>query len=166
VCEKRNGSYTSTLANSLENRNVENMDDKIKNSLIKLSEIQIERNKSYIDWLKNLLTISTAILAVLISLKSQKISNYIESFFYLSTILLSGIGILCGVIVLFSYVKLENLSLKKQKEQVILLLDKKNIDSFENIELPKFYRVFEYVCYISLFLSLVFLIAYGFVSEI
>jgi hypothetical protein len=142
------------------------MDDKVKNSLIKLSEIQIERNKSYIDWLKNLLTISTAILAVLISLKSQKISTYIESLFYLSTILLSGIGILCGVIVLFSYVKLENLSLKKQKEQVILLLDKKNIDSFENIELPKFYRVFEYVCYISLFLSLVFLIAYGFVSEI
>jgi len=134
-------------------------------NFIEYSEFQRTRNAVYVEWLKNLLTISTAILAVLISLKSEKSKTYFESFFYLSTILLSGIGIFCGVIVLYSYVELENLALKVKKEQVISLLDGKKIEEVVRIDMPKFYKFFPYLCYISLFLSLVSLIIYGFVTE-
>ena len=142
------------------------MTDKfIQKNFIEYSEFHKTRNAVYIEWLKNLLTISTAILAVLISLKSEKSKTYFESFFYLSTILLSGIGILCGVIVLYSYVELENLALKVKKEQVISLLDGKKIEEVVKIDMPKFYKFFPYLCFISLFLSLVSLIIYGFVTE-
>jgi hypothetical protein len=53
-----------------------------------------------------------------------------------------------------------------KREQVLLLLDKKGIDSVETIELPKFYKVCVYICNISLFLSLLSLLIYGFISEI
>jgi hypothetical protein len=142
------------------------IDNFTRKNLTELSEFQKIRNNVYVEWLKNILTISTAILAVLISLKSKKSNTSTESFFYLSTILLSGIGILFGVIVLYSYVELENLSVKKKREQVLLLLDKKEIDNVETIELPKFYKVFEYTCNISLFSSLISLLIYGFISEI
>ena len=142
------------------------IDNFTKKNLTELSEFQKIRNNVYVEWLKNILTIATAILAVLISLKSEKSNTFTESFFYLSTISLSGIGILFGVIVLYSYVELENLSVKKKREQVLLLLDKKEIDSVETIELPKFYKVFEYICNISLFLSLISLLIYGFINEI
>jgi hypothetical protein len=142
------------------------LDKFTEKNLTELSEFQKIRNNIYVDWLKNLLTIATAILAVLISLKSEKSNTITESFFYLSTILLSGIGILFGVIVLYSYVEIENLSVKMKREQVLLLLDKKGIDSVETIELPKFYNVCVYICNISLFLSLLSLLIYGFISEI
>ena len=143
------------------------MNDKyLENNLIELSEFHKKRNEVYVEWLKNLLTIATAILAVLISLKSQKSNTFIESFFYLSTIMLSGIGILCGVIVLYSYVEIENLAVKKKTEQIKLLLNKEEIDQVELIDLPKFYIFLGYICKISLFLSLISLLIYGFVSEL
>lgn len=142
------------------------IDNFTKKNLTELSEFQEKRNNAYVQWLKNILTIATAILAVLISLKSEKSNTFTESFFYLSTIFLSGIGILFGVIVLYSYVELENLALKKKREQVLLLLDKKEIENVETIELPRYYNVFECICNISLFLSLISLLIYGFISEI
>ncbi|WP_341966201.1 hypothetical protein [Flavobacterium psychrophilum] len=141
------------------------LDKFTEKNLLEFSEFQKRRNSIYVEWLKNLLTIATAILAVLISLKSQKSNTCIESLFYLSTILLSGIGILCGIIVLYSYVEVENLAVKVKKEQVLTLLDGKDIETVEVLVLPKIYIFLEYVCNISLFLSLISLLIYGFVSE-
>ena len=148
------------------NRKNTMIDNFTKKNLTEFSEFQKTRNATHVDWLKNILTISTAILAVLISLKSEKSDNLIERIFYLSTISLSGIGILSGVIVLYAYVELDNLTLKKKNEQVLLLLDKKEIDSVVSIDMPKFYKPSLYICNISLFLSLISLLIYGFVSEI
>ena len=142
------------------------MDEITKKRLSELSQMQKNRNATYLEWLKSILTISTALLAVIISLKSEKSNNLIHSFFYLSTVLLSGIGILFGSLVLFSYVQLENLALKEKREQLIRSLDGKYVDKFVQIELPKFYIIFEYVCYISLFLSLISLLIYGVLIEI
>jgi len=140
--------------------------DFIKKNLLEYNDFQTKRNEKHIDWLKTLLTISTTILAVLISLKSEKSETIIERILYLSTISLSGIGILACVIVLYAYVELDNLSLKKKNEQILLLLDKKEIDTFVRIEMPKFYKFSVYICNISLFLSFISLLIYGIISEI
>lgn len=138
----------------------------LQKNILDLSVIQKTRNTEYTEWLKNFLTISTAILAVLISLKFEKSKTLQERFFYLSTILLSGIGIISGVIVLYSYVELENQALKKKKEQVFSLQNGEKIEEVVNINMPTIYNIISYLCHVSLFMALISLVIYGFVSEL
>ena len=130
-----------------------------------LSTIQDERNEIHIDWLKTTLTIATALLAILVSFKNEKSISLLEHITYISTIILSGIGILTGLMVLYSYVVIHNRTLTKKKEQILSLLSEKEIDTLERVNRPFFYSILEYICNISLLLALISLISYGVIID-
>ena len=129
--------------------------------LEKLIKIQDERNSLHIDWIKTILTISISITTIIISFKSGESKNNLQLICYISTISLSGIGVLFGLIHLFSYVVLHNRTLILAHENILLLLDDKKPSIVSKIDPPIYHKLTEKICLISLFLSFVFLIIYG-----
>jgi hypothetical protein len=128
--------------------------------LIELQEIQTERNRVYREWLKNTLTISSAFLAIFVSLKSNVEHNCIESILFIITISTMSLGILLGVLILFSDTVVLNLSLKMKKEQILQLLNDETA-LFDRVDRPKIYKYLEYVCFSCLVISLICLTSYS-----
>ena len=117
-----------------------------------LTEIQEKKRKAFSDWLKNIITISSAILGILISLKTEKTKSTEEHYIFIFTITSIGLGILSGLILLFSEVTVFSLFESKKKEQILQLLDGKErvIDS---VKIPKIYTFLKYFCFFSFFCS-------------
>lgn len=138
----------------------------VKNHLHELSNIQDERNNIYIDWLKNTLTIASALLAILVSLKTEKSANILEHYLFITTVCSIGIGVFAGVLSLYSYVVIHNRTIKLKTLQVLDVLDDRPTNTVERINRPKFYDYIEYICFISLTIGLITFIAYGIISDI
>ena len=130
-----------------------------------LTEIQEKKRKAFSDWLKNIITISSAILGILISLKTEKTKSTEEHYIFVFTITSIGLGILSGLILLFSEVTVFSLFESKKKEQILQLLDGKErvIDS---VKIPKIYTFLKYFCFFSFFCSLILLIMFAILSDI
>ena len=126
-----------------------------------LSKVQDERNLIHIDWIKTILTISISITTIIISFKSGESKNNLQLICYISTISLSGIGVLFGLIHLFGYVVLHNRALTLARENILSLLDGKKLSMLSKADTPKYHSITEKICLISLFISFVFLIIYG-----
>jgi hypothetical protein len=126
-----------------------------------LAKIQDERNNIHIDWIKTVLTISTSVTAIIISFKGGKSESNLELISYLVTISLSGIGILAGLIHLFGYVVLHNRSLTNVQNNILQLLNDKNVDKFSRADTPKYHKISEKICVLCLLISFVSLIIYG-----
>ncbi len=129
-----------------------------------LTEIQEKKRKAFSDWLKNIITISSAILGILISLKTEKTKSTEEHYIFVFTITSIGLGILSGLILLFSEVTVFSLFESKKKEQILQLLDGKErvIDS---VKIPKIYTFLKYFCFFSFFCSLILLIIFAILSD-
>ena len=130
-----------------------------------LTEIQEKKRKAFSDWLKNIITIASAILGILISLKTEKTKSTEEHYIFVFTITSIGLGILSGLILLFSDVTVFSLFESKKKEQILQLLDGKErvIDS---VKIPKIYTFLKYFCFFSFFCSLILLIMFAILSDI
>ena len=130
-----------------------------------LTEIQEKKRKAFSDWLKNIITIASAILGILISLKTEKTKSTEEHYIFVFTITSIGLGILSGLILLFSEVTVFSLFESKKKEQILQLLDGKErvIDS---VKIPKIYTFLKYFCFFSFFCSLILLIMFAILSDI
>ena len=130
-----------------------------------LTEIQEKKRKAFSDWLKNIITIASAILGILISLKTEKTKSTEEHYIFIFTITSIGLGILSGLILLFSEVTVFSLFESKKKEQILQLLDGKErvIDS---VKIPKIYTFLKYFCFFSFFCSLILLIMFAILSDI
>jgi hypothetical protein len=126
-----------------------------------LSKIQDERNLIHIDRIKTILTISISITTIIISFKSGESKNNLQLICYISTISLSGIGVLFGLIHLFGYVVLHNRTLTLAHENILSLLEEKKVSMLSKASAPKYHKLSEKICLISLFLSFLFLIIYG-----
>ena len=129
-----------------------------------LTEIQEKKRKAFSDWLKNIITISSTILGILISLKTEKTKSTEEHYIFIFTITSIGLGILSGLILLFSEVTVFSLFESKKKEQILQLLDGKErvIDS---VKIPKIYTFLKYFCFFSFFCSLILLIIFAILSD-
>ncbi len=129
-----------------------------------LTEIQEKKRKAFSDWLKNIITIASAILGILISLKTEKTKSTEEHYIFVFTITSIGLGILSGLILLFSEVTVFSLFESKKKEQILQLLDGKErvIDS---VKIPKIYTFLKYFCFFSFFCSLILLIIFAILSD-
>ena len=122
----------------------------IQEELEKLTKLQDERNTAHNDWIKTILTVSTSITTIIISFKSGKTENNIQLISYIITISLSGIGILSGLLHLFGYVALHNQGLTIQNKNILLLLRDEKPDMISKINPPKYHKISEMVCIISL----------------
>ena len=129
-----------------------------------LTEKKKKKRKAFSDWLKNIITISSAILGILISLKTEKTKSTEEHYIFIFTITSIGLGILSGLILLFSEVTVFSLFESKKKEQILQLLDGKErvIDS---VKIPKIYTFLKYFCFFSFFCSLILLIIFAILSD-
>jgi hypothetical protein len=133
----------------------------IQEELEKLTKLQDERNETHIDWIKTILTVSTSITTIIISFKSGKTENNLQLISYILTISLSGIGILSGLLHLFGYVTLHNQVLRIQHENILSLLYDKKVDIIAKADPPKYHKISEKICIISLIISFVSLLVYG-----
>ena len=108
--------------------------------------------------------IASAILGILISLKTEKTKSTEEHYIFIFTITSIGLGILSGLILLFSEVTVFSLFESKKKEQILQLLDGKErvIDS---VKIPKIYTFLKYFCFFSFFCSLILLIIFAILSD-
>jgi hypothetical protein len=130
-----------------------------------LAEIQEKKRVAFSDWLKNIITIASAILGILISLKTEKTKSVEEHYIFIFTITSIGLGILSGLIVLFSEVTLFSLFESKKKEQILQLLDGKD-HLIDYVGIPRIYTFLKYFCFFSFFCSLISLIIFAILSDI
>lgn len=130
-----------------------------------LNEIQEKKRNTFAEWLKNIITIATGLLAILISLKTKKSESIEEHFLFTFSIISIGLGILSGVIFLFSDINILSLFESKKKEQISRLLDGENY-AIDHITFPKFYVYIKYICLFSFFCSFISLIYYAILSDI
>lgn len=143
--------------------------ERISKRLIDFQKFQDERNTKYSEWLKNTITIATGFLAILVSLKTKKSDNLLQHNLYVTVISTIALGILSGIIVLFSDIIMMNAVLKLKKKQIRESLKEENYSNypkFDYINRPKLFSFIEYVCYISFIISLISLICYAVVTDI
>ena len=103
----------------------------INDNLKELQRLNNERHEKFFAWIRNLITIAAGLIAVLVSLKSDKSSNDITHFLFVSTIGLLSFGILTGAIVLYhevifldkaqTYLRGYILKLLRNKDENLLL---------------------------------------------
>ena len=142
------------------------MNESIKTKLLEIKETNDQRNEKFFSWLKNLITISVGFLGLLVSLKSENKTDFITSIFFIITISLIALGILCGVILLYSEVHiLHNIRLNQQKEIQKVLDEKNDKLVLKWINRHWIFDVCEKICFVSYFLSVLSLIIYCVLNE-
>ena len=134
--------------------------DDLKKHIDDLNVVEKERDLMQNDWLKNIITIASGFLAIIVSLKSEKSETDLQSILFIITILSISIGILSGLLVLFGDIVFLNLIVKKKKEQISKLVSADSLE-IDFVEVPKIYKYIGYMCYFSLIVSLFSLTYYA-----
>lgn len=140
------------------------MNDTIKKKTLDLLQTQAEINDSYFTLLRNITSISTGLLAILIALKPDHITDPTAKVLFLITISLLGIGILSIVIAQYGETDLLKRTFVKEKEMLIDYIENEGNNKFKLEYIPpsKLYTRFEYIAFISLILAVLSLIGYAF----
>jgi len=141
--------------------------EELQKKLIEIQETQNERQEKYYSWLKTIITISVGLFGIIISFKSNDHTSLLKSIFFIISISTLGLGILFGIISLYSEVHLLNRSREKLIEHTHKLIDG-NLDSieFEFIKPSLIFKVSYKACYIFYIISLICLVGYAIVDEV
>ena len=148
----------------MENINIEELNKQLADVI----DTNNERNSKYSEWLKNIITIAVGFIAIIVSLKTKKSVSVIEHYSYLAMLCSNVLGIICGLIVLYSDVKVLNLAVNEKKLAILRRLNETNVSPFPEINFvkrPVIYLYISYLCYISFIMSLISLICYSFVID-
>ncbi len=139
------------------------MNEVLKENIEKLIKISEERQNAFSAWLRNIITIAAGLIAVLVSLKSNKTENELTHSIFFATIGLLSLGILCGCIVLYNEIVLLNRMMTIQKKFVGRLLEG-SAESLllEVLENAWYYKPAFLICKISFLLSLIALTWYAY----
>jgi amino acid permease len=133
----------------------------------KVSDAQEKRNEKYYTWLRNLITISIALFALIISLKKGESKTKIESLFFIISIISLGLGILSALITLYGEVKVLSLLRNEYQKQVLKYVGGKSEEvDFETVNVPPLYKISSYLYVFFYLVSLVSLVFYSTISEI
>jgi hypothetical protein len=139
----------------------------LKKKLLEYQEIQNEREEKYYSWLKTLITISVGLFGIIVALKSNDPTYYLKSIFFIISISSLGLGILFGIVSLYSEVHILERTRDKMSEYITKLIHGKE-DSIEMdfVSPSKFYKVSFKLCYIFYIISLISLIGYSIIDQI
>jgi len=133
-----------------------------KETIQRIADTKIDRNAKQHNWLRNILAIAVGLVGVLVALKPNRHSNMNEHYFFVATVALIALGILCGAIALFSEValldKAEDYLKKKLNEQ---LNGEQDTYSVESVNPDKIYGYCGKISYVCLSLSLITLTIYA-----
>ena len=141
--------------------------DQIQKKLLEIQETQNERQDKYYSWLKTIITISVGLFGIMVSSKSDEPTSDLKSVFFIISISSLGLGILFGLISLYSEVHILDRSREKIMEHAQKLLDGKH-DSieFEFIKPSFIFKVSYKACYIFYIISLICLVGYAIVDDV
>ena len=144
------------------------MNANLKEALETHAKLTDEKQGKKVDWLRGIITMAAALLAVLISLKTQKSKTDIEHKFFIATIILLSYGILSGSYALYHEVILVERTLKVFYEKRLkLLLNNKNPQPLiENISTGKFYVFLVKSSILSFVCALISLVVYAIYIDI
>lgn len=134
--------------------------DLMKKYVVQMSEQAVIRNQKREDWLKHVITGATGLLAILISLRTEKSKDFLTHYVYMSTIVLIALGILSGTICLFAGVNALHRFVEERKKQ-ILEGKIKEIGFVTNVEPLKIFDKMRIVCYISFLFAIPSLVWYA-----
>lgn len=120
------------------------------------------RHDAHKDYVKNLITVGVAFLALFVGLKSDNITNINAKYFFLATIILLVFGILFSSTALYFEIYIHD---KNQKFLKACMLDhfdgKLSSNSVNVTPKPWYYKMFEklgFICFILSPISLIFYI--------
>lgn len=148
-------------------------DLKEKEAIARINKASEESNISYFGYLRNVTTLATGLLALLVSLKSnEKISTW-STYLFLATIFSLATGIILSMITQYKEVYTNKESLRHLLNSFSKQGYKKTSTDIEDINSPnvykpptKFFARTEILSYISLGLAFIMLIAYVFFVEL
>lgn len=127
--------------------------------------LKIKVNKDF-AWFRHILTISIGLLGILVSLKSKTNDNITQQILFIITICTLLLGILSGVIYLYSEIAIESLRLKKKKEYIKLLMEGKSKDVIESLDVNKGYNFCKILSLIMFLIALLCICTYSLISNI
>lgn len=139
--------------------------EKVALEVDKLNEAYELRHSKYFPWIKNIVTLAIGFLGIIVSLKSGKSVDLLQHIFFIITISSLVIGILFGVIVLYSEIYLLNQKRKLSQENLNRVISDKEKIKLQAINRPKIFDISEYCCFAFLILSLVTLVIYSSLSD-
>lgn len=127
-----------------------------------IEKIQEKRLDKFYSWIKTLITLSVGLFGILLSFKSDLPLPMVKSLLFAIAILSLGLGILFGLIVLFSEVHILDQLKSSRVKRTIKELDGKATESdFDVISESIFYRVSKVLCVFFYIVSLFSLISYS-----
>lgn len=126
---------------------------------IKLLQTVLEqRNAEQSKWLSNIITISSGLLAILVSMKSDDQCTDLVYYLYVSILISNSIAIITGVIVLYSGIILLDKSFK-------LHLDNINNTYYAGVVTVSIvYTYLTCLCFFALVTSIITLVSYGIIK--
>lgn len=131
----------------------------------KIIDAQDLRNTKYYNWVKNIVTLAIGFLGIIVSLKSDEIQNFYQYLFFVITISSLAMGILAGVMILYSEVDFLNKRKRFEKENLLRILDDKKIIKVKEIERTKIFDISEYIFIISFVVSTISVVIYSTLSD-
>ena len=139
-------------------------DERVKRKLKKLDEIQEIQRDKYFSWLRNIITLAVAFLGIIVSLKSDKQQNSYQHIFFVIAVGSLAVGILTGIIVLYSEIHVISKVKKRKAENILKMVNDEKTPMVEWIGRNIFFQVIEYLCFISFSMSLISLVIYSSVT--
>ena len=137
-------------------------DERIKKKLLKIEEIQDISRDKYYSWLRNIITLAVGFFGLIVSLKSDKTQNFLQHTFFTIALSCLVLGIISGIVVLYSEIHLMKKVRKKHFESIIKMLDDEKIEKIQQIRRNKIFDFIEYFCFICFILSLFSLVLYSY----
>lgn len=138
-----------------------NNTEKINNQLREISKIDIERKQKFYDWIKNIVSISVVFLGIIISLKSENCISDLKRLFFILSLSTMTLGILLGLIVLYS----ETHTLNALRKNILIhtheLVDRKTTTDFPKPVIINKYNYVIFFCFFFYIISLISIVIYS-----
>ena len=134
-----------------------------KTILTDLKETQDKIDEKYSNFLKTILSLSVGFLGILVSLRSGEPNTFLQKIFFIVTIILLVIGILCSTILLFSEVHFLREKMNLVWNQLHELLQGKLYEpDIGSVAVPLLYRIAKRAGYTAFVLSLISVCFYSY----
>jgi hypothetical protein len=135
--------------------------EKINSQLREIPKIDIERKQKYYDWIKNIVSISIVFLGLIISLKSENCISDLKRLFFILSLSTMTLGILLGLIILYSEIDTLNVLRKNILEHTQELVYGKTTTEFPKPVIMNQYKYVIFLCFFFYIVSLISIVIYS-----
>jgi hypothetical protein len=138
-----------------------NNTEKINSQLREIPKVDIERRQKFYEWIKNIVSISVVFLGIIISLKSENCISDLKRLFFILSLSTMTLGILLGVIVLYSETHKLNVLRKNILVHTQELVDGKSTTAFPKPVIINQYKYVIFFCFFFYIISLISILIYS-----